>query len=316
MRRRCARRSRSGGCGPARRGRCASVGRCGGWRSGRRRPTRVPSASSTRRSSRARGRWAWMAWLMLAGGRGAVGGDGHGPPGVDVAPVGVGDPAGEQGGVGGVEPVGARRSARRRGVAASEPEAGVGFPRLDEAAGVSSSWWGTVSHQWANTPPRPTAGSWAGSPTATIRQCRSSGEVRRARRGPGWRPCRPRRRSRSSRPATARRRAVAVAGEEPGEGVGRAAGLDGAARRRPCRMARGRSTGRSRCLEVVRRRGRWCGSCRSRPGRPPATSCAGPAMAAAASAWRSPLSRVRRGRRGCSAQSLELAAPGRGRRRW
>ena len=125
------------------------------------------------------------------------------------------------------------------GVAGAEGEAGGGFPRFGEAAGVSSSWWGRVSHQWANTPPRPTAGSCAGSPTATSRQPCWLGEVDEAARSSvAAMPASSSDDRRPGRPAA--RSAVAVAGEEPGEGVGWAAGLARRGRRRPCPRGPGR----------------------------------------------------------------------------
>lgn len=51
---------------------------------------------------------------------------------------------------------------------------------MGDRRGVSRVWWGSVSHQWANMPPRPTDASWAGSPTATRRHrlCRTRSTIR------------------------------------------------------------------------------------------------------------------------------------------
>ena len=56
------------------------------------------------------------------------------------------------------------------GVAASQLEAGGGRQRSAKRWTWSRRWAGSVSHQWANMPPLPTAGSWSGSPTQTSRQ--------------------------------------------------------------------------------------------------------------------------------------------------
>ena len=95
----------------------------------------------------------------------------------------AGHPVGHQGGMDGAQPSMLRRSGRRR---RGRPGVAAGWPRACQASAkrrTSSRWWaGKVSHQWANMPPRPTAGSWAGSPTHTRRQWwRSARATSRAR---------------------------------------------------------------------------------------------------------------------------------------
>ncbi len=62
-----------------------------------------------------------------------------------------------------------------------------------------SSWMRPVAQSSWNSPPRPTAWSWWGSPTRASRQWWAVGERGQPSEGAGCRPCRLRRRSRSSR---------------------------------------------------------------------------------------------------------------------
>ena len=214
---------------------------------------------------------------------GAGGGDGDGPAGLDVALVVGGDPGG-RGGRGGWRGGGRARRRRRR-------------PRVRRARRARLAW---ASHGSRNrrgcrargggrcrTSGRTRrrgrrTGSWAGSPTATMRQKLRSGEVDELGRGPGWRPCRPRRGSRSCPPARATARCSRWRVRNPARvSVGQPASR----RSTSAALPEGASpmTGRSCGLQVGDGAGGRCGSCRSRPGRRPGRSCACPAIASAAS---------------------------------
>jgi hypothetical protein len=120
-----------------------------------------------------------------------------------------------------------------------------------------------VSHQWANTPSRDTERSWWRSPAATSRHrsSRTRAEVRR-RGHPGLAEDHRRHR----RP---RRRLRAMAGEEPGDRVGRAGRLRGDAVGCLAPRASTRPPA-DRGLGAMRRRRRWRSLWPPRPGRPPA----------------------------------------------
>ncbi len=152
------------------------------------------------------------------------------------------------------------------GVAGAEGEAGWASHGLVKRRG--SRWSaGRVSHQWANMPPRPTAGSWAGSPTprAAIpcrRRGRRGGEVvggghARLRRG------------RRSCPVRAGGRSWRASCEELGEGDRGAAGLAGEHVGGLARRGEPEDRAVARAWSVDGRgRRRW--SCRCRRARRPA----------------------------------------------